>query len=85
LFLEQRQRGCAILLVSEDLDELTAIADRIAVIYKGEIAGCFRVESVPEGADAERVLRQLARSGHKDRCDQLRLYGYNVKGGRTLS
>jgi basic membrane protein A and related proteins len=43
------------------------------------------VESVPEGADAERVLRQLARSGHKDRCDQLRLYGYNVKGGRTLS
>jgi general nucleoside transport system ATP-binding protein len=44
LLLEQRQRGCAILLISEDLDELIALADRIAVIYEGEIAGCFRVE-----------------------------------------
>jgi general nucleoside transport system ATP-binding protein len=44
LLLEQRQRGGAILLISEDLDELIALADRIAVIYEGEIAGCFRVE-----------------------------------------
>ena len=41
LFLEQRQRGGAILLISEDLDELMTLADRIAVIYAGEIAGCF--------------------------------------------
>jgi general nucleoside transport system ATP-binding protein len=44
LLLEQRQRGCAILLTSEDLDELIALADRITVIYEGEIADCFRVE-----------------------------------------
>jgi ABC-type uncharacterized transport system ATPase subunit len=37
--LEQRARGAAILLISEDLDELLAISDCIAVIYEGEIMG----------------------------------------------
>jgi general nucleoside transport system ATP-binding protein len=44
LFLEQRQQGCAILLISEDLDELMTLADRIAVLYAGEIVGCLRIE-----------------------------------------
>ena len=35
--LEQRAQGTAILLISEDLDELLTISDRIAVIYEGEI------------------------------------------------
>ena len=35
--LEQRQQGTAILLISEDLDEIFALSDRIAVIYEGEI------------------------------------------------
>lgn len=35
--LEQRDKGAAILLISEDLDEILALADRIAVIYEGEI------------------------------------------------
>lgn len=37
--LEKRKDGMAILLSSEDLDELFLLADRIAVIYKGEIKG----------------------------------------------
>ncbi len=37
--LEQRGRGAAVLLISEDLDEILALADRIAVIYEGEIVG----------------------------------------------
>ncbi len=37
--LEQRDRGAAILLVSEDLDEVVALSDRIAVIYEGRIVG----------------------------------------------
>ena len=37
--LEQRLRGTATLLISEDLDEILALADRIAVIYEGEIVG----------------------------------------------
>jgi simple sugar transport system ATP-binding protein len=32
-------RGLAILLLSEDLDEIRALADRILVIYEGEIVG----------------------------------------------
>ncbi|MDD3947925.1 MAG: ABC transporter ATP-binding protein [Anaerolineaceae bacterium] len=35
--LEQRKLGTAILLISEDLDEIMALADRIAVIYEGQI------------------------------------------------
>jgi general nucleoside transport system ATP-binding protein len=37
--LEQRDRGAAVLLVSEDLDEVLAMSDRIAVIYEGRIVG----------------------------------------------
>ena len=32
-------RGAAILLISEDLDELLALATRIAVLYDGKITG----------------------------------------------
>jgi simple sugar transport system ATP-binding protein len=35
--LEQRKKGAAILLISEDLDEILALSDRIAVIYEGQI------------------------------------------------
>ena len=35
--MEQRDRGAAILLISEDLDELLALCDRIAVIFEGSI------------------------------------------------
>jgi simple sugar transport system ATP-binding protein len=35
--LEQRRTGAAILLISEDLDEILALSDRIAVLYEGQI------------------------------------------------
>jgi ABC-type uncharacterized transport system ATPase subunit len=41
VLLEQRQAGSAILLISEELDELLSLSDRIAVIYEGEIMGTF--------------------------------------------
>jgi ABC-type uncharacterized transport system ATPase subunit len=47
LLLDQRQNGAAILLVSEELDELIALSDRIYVIYEGEIMGETR-EDNPE-------------------------------------
>jgi len=37
--LEQRARGAAVLLISEDLDEIMSLADRIAVIYEGKLMG----------------------------------------------
>jgi ABC-type uncharacterized transport system ATPase subunit len=39
LLLEQRAHGAAILLVSEELEELISLSDRIYVIYEGEIMG----------------------------------------------
>jgi simple sugar transport system ATP-binding protein len=35
--LEQRAGGKAILLISEDLDEIRALSDRIAVMYEGRL------------------------------------------------
>lgn len=39
VLLEQRKRGAAILLISEDLDETMSLSDRIAVIFDGKIMG----------------------------------------------
>jgi len=36
--LEARRRGAAILLISEDLDELLSLCDRVAVMYRGELS-----------------------------------------------
>jgi general nucleoside transport system ATP-binding protein len=41
LLLDRRSEGAAILLVSEELDELFALADRIDVLYEGRIVGSF--------------------------------------------
>jgi general nucleoside transport system ATP-binding protein len=36
-----RDAGAAVLIVSEDLDELFAVSDRLVVLYRGAIAGEF--------------------------------------------
>ncbi|HEY8238267.1 MAG TPA: ABC transporter ATP-binding protein [Candidatus Limnocylindrales bacterium] len=41
LLLDRRAEGAAILLISEELDELLALADRIDVMYEGRIVGSF--------------------------------------------
>jgi general nucleoside transport system ATP-binding protein len=47
--LEQRTNGTAVLLISEDLDEIQALSDRIAVIYEGKIMEVFeRGAATPE-------------------------------------
>ncbi len=46
--LEQRDRGAAVLLISEDLDEVLALADRIAVIYEGRIVGVVPAQGVSQ-------------------------------------
>jgi general nucleoside transport system ATP-binding protein len=44
--VEQRDQGVAVLIVSAELDEIYALADRIAVMYEGRITG-FRPPTVP--------------------------------------
>ena len=41
LLLEQRDAGAASVLVSEDLDELLELSDRLLVMYRGRVAGEF--------------------------------------------
>jgi simple sugar transport system ATP-binding protein len=37
--VEERNQGKAVVLISTELDEVTALADRIAVMYRGQIVG----------------------------------------------
>ena len=47
--LEQRKQGAAIMLISEDLDEILALSDRIAVLYEGRVMDIVpRAEATPE-------------------------------------
>ena len=47
LLLEQRAAGAGVLLISEDLDELLELSDRIAVLHDGRIAGDRRAARPP--------------------------------------
>ncbi len=64
--LEARGAGAGVLLISEDLDELLALSDRIAVLYRGRLSPAMATEDVTirrlglmmagqtaEGADAD--------------------------------
>lgn len=44
--LEERAKGTAIMLISEDLDEIRALSDRIAVMYEGRLMGVVDNEAV---------------------------------------
>lgn len=55
--LARREAGAAILLISEDLDEILALADRIAVMFEGRIVG------VLDGTTATRTELGLLMAG----------------------
>ncbi len=59
--LKERDNGVAILLISEDLDEIFMISDRIGVIYEGQILGIVNIE------DAEIKKIGLLMAGLKDK------------------
>ena len=46
LIMDKRNAGCAILLVSADLDELYRLSDRLLTIYEGRITGEFTSASI---------------------------------------
>jgi general nucleoside transport system ATP-binding protein len=50
------ENGVAVLLISEDLDEIRALADRIVVVYEGELTGEFD----PETATVEEIGLAMA-------------------------
>jgi general nucleoside transport system ATP-binding protein len=56
--MDQRNRGAAVLLVSEDLDEILALSDRIAVMSEG------RITYVEESAKTDRATIGGHMAGH---------------------
>ena len=44
--MEKRNSGCAVLLVSADLDEVFRLSDRIITLYEGRITGSFRAGEI---------------------------------------
>ena len=58
--IRQRDEGAAVLLVSAELDEIMALSDRIAVLYKGEI-----IDTLP-AKDATREQLGLLMAGIKN-------------------
>ena len=44
--VDMRNAGAAVLLVSEDLDEVLTLSDTVGVMYRGELAGVLRPQEV---------------------------------------
>jgi general nucleoside transport system ATP-binding protein len=58
--VEARDQGAAVLIVSSELDEVLALADRIAVMYRGRIVG-----ERPAGADRDEIGLLMAGSAEE--------------------
>jgi simple sugar transport system ATP-binding protein len=54
--IEQSESGKAVLLISEDLEELMSVADQIAVLYEGRIMGILTCKE----ADTEKLGMMMA-------------------------
>ena len=59
LLLRRREGGAGVLLVSEDLDEVLALSDRIAVMFEGQIM------ALVAAAEADRERLGLLMTGHR--------------------
>ena len=46
--VDMRDHGCAVLLISADLDEIWALSDRVAVMYEGEIVAIKDTDETSE-------------------------------------
>lgn len=60
--LEEKKAGAGILLISEDLDEIMALSDRIAPMYEGEF-----MDILP-GGSAQRETVGALMAGHKQKA-----------------
>jgi simple sugar transport system ATP-binding protein len=74
--VEQRDEGVAVLIVSSELDEIYALADRIAVMYEGRITG-FR----PPTASAEELGLLMAGATDDSAVEDSAVEGSTAEAG----
>jgi len=67
LLLQEREQGAAILLISEELDEIMSLSDRIVVMYEGQIMG----ELGAAEADLEKIGLMMAGTRKEKLQDKL--------------
>ena len=65
--IAERDRGAAVLLISEDLDEIFNLSDRVIVIYEGAIIG----EVDPADANYEEIGLLMAGVSNGDNGERL--------------
>lgn len=77
LLLAQREAGAAVLLVSEELEELLSLSDRIYVIYEGKIMGEVNIQS---GEPAPGLIETIGLMMTGTPLDQIEKQGVRVHG-----
>ncbi|MGO1974064.1 MAG: ABC transporter ATP-binding protein [Propionibacteriaceae bacterium] len=72
--VEERDKGTAVVIVSTELDEVAALADRVAVMYRGKIVGIVDADTSRDvlglmmaGLSAEEAALAVDDSGGTDR------------------
>jgi simple sugar transport system ATP-binding protein len=45
--IEAREKGCGVLLISADFDEILEVSDRIVVMFEGQVMGVFSGKEPP--------------------------------------
>jgi simple sugar transport system ATP-binding protein len=77
LLLTQREAGAAVLLVSEELEELLSLCDRVYVIYEGKIMGEIMIKG--EGQD-EALVDTIGQMMTGTPLDQIQKEGVVANG-----
>ena len=72
--VEERDNGTAVLIVSTELDEIEALSDRIAVMYRGRIVGI-----APTGTPRDVLGLMMAGFSYDEACDSV------AKGHKEVS
>lgn len=69
ILVKQRSQGSAILLISEDLEELFNICDRVAAISSGRITGIVKIGTVTQDTYDEVGRMMLGYEQHEDNLE----------------
>ncbi len=77
LLLTQREADAAVLLISEELEELLALSDRVYVVYEGKIMGEVQVGG---GEPDERLIEAIGLMMTGTRQDQIQNEGAATHG-----